>query len=375
MTKLHQLHTGQGQSPWLDNLTRVYLRDGTLSCFIADGIRGVTANPTIFANAIESSDAYDEQFAVLIGEGRSVEDAYWDLVVDDVSVALGLLRPIYDSSNGADGFVSIEVAPDLAHETAATITAARNLHERINQPNLFVKIPATAEGVPAIQAMIGEGRNINVTLIFSLDRYEQVIDAFLAGLETLSEGGGDLTSVHSVASFFVSRVDVEVDRRLNEIGTPEAHRLRGRAAIAQAKLAFRLFGRKFDGDRWARLASRGALVQRLLWASTSTKGPTYPDTMYVDSLIGPDTVNTLPEKTIAAFEDHGCIARTLDTCADEADLVMHALADIGVDMDDVGQTLESEGVASFEQSFTHVLEALALKASLSAAHGCGPHPT
>ena len=240
MTRLHRLHTEQRQSPWLDNLTRVYLRDGTLSRFIADGIRGVTANPTIFANSIESSDAYDEQFAVLIAQGRSVEEAYWDLVVDDVSVALGLLRPTYDSSNGADGFVSVEVAPDVAHETAATITAARDLHKRINQPNLFVKIPATGEGVPAIQAMIAEGRNINVTLIFSLARYEQVIDAYLAGLETLSEGGGDLTSVHSVASFFVSRVDVEVDRRLNEIGTPEAHRLLGSAAIAQAKLAFRL---------------------------------------------------------------------------------------------------------------------------------------
>ena len=369
MTRLHRLHTEQRQSPWLDNLTRVYLRDGTLSRFIADGIRGVTANPTIFANSIESSDAYDEQFAVLIAQGRSVEEAYWDLVVDDVSVALGLLCPTYDSSNGADGFVSVEVAPDVAYETAATITAARDLHKRINQPNLFVKIPATGEGVPAIQAMIAEGRNINVTLIFSLARYEQVIDAYLAGLETLSEGGGDLASVHSVASFFVSRVDVEVDRRLNEIGTPEAHRLRGSAAIAQAKLAFRLFGRKFDGDRWARLASRGALVQRPLWASTSTKDPAYPDTMYVDSLIGPDTVNTLPEKTIAAFEDHGSVARTIGTGTDEADLVMHALAAVGVDMDDVGRTLESEGVASFVRSFTHVLEALALKASIPTAHG------
>lgn len=257
MTSLHRLHTEQRQSPWLDNLTRVYLRDGTLSRFIADGIREVTAKPTIFANAIESSDAYDEQFAMLIGDGRPVEEAYWDLVVDDVSVALGLLRPTYDSSNGADGFVSIEVASAVAHETAVTINAARNLHKRINKANLFVKIPATGEGVPAIQALIDEGRNINVNLIFSLARYEQV-DAYLAGLETLSEGGGDLTSVHSVASFFVSRVDVEVDRRLNEIGTPEAQQLRGRAAIAQAKLAFRLVGRKFDGDRWARLASRGA---------------------------------------------------------------------------------------------------------------------
>jgi transaldolase len=225
-----------------------------------------------------------------------------------------------------------------------------------------VKIPATGEGVPAIQAMIAEGRSINITLIFSLARYAEVIDAYLAGLETLAEGGGDLASVHSVASFFVSRVDTEVDRRLDAIGTGDALALQGQAAVAQAKLAYRLFEDRFSGPRWQALAARGARVQRPLWASTSTKNPAYPDTLYVDSLIGPDTVNTLPEATIAAFEDHGTLARTIDSGVDHAEAVMEALAEVGVDMDDVGRTLENQGVASFHQSFTHVLQALEHKA-------------
>src|SRR6266508_213649 len=303
MTKLQRLYDEQGQSPWLDNLTRVYLRDGALGRLVADGIRGVTANPTILARAIEGSDAYDEQFATLIAQGRTVVDAYWDLVVDDIVGGLGVLRPTFDSSGGTDGFVSIEVAPEIARDTRATIVAARQLHERIAQPNLFVKIPATGEGVPAIQAMIAEGRSINITLIFALR-------------------GGDLASVHSVASFFVSRVDTEVDRRLDAVGTGDALALRGQAAVAQARLAYRLFRDRFAGERWERLAARGARVQRPLWASTSTKNPSYPDTLYVDGLIGPDTVNTLPETTIAAFEDHGTIARTIDSGVDDAGSMM-----------------------------------------------------
>jgi transaldolase len=362
MTKLQRLSNEQGQSPWLDNLTRVYLRDGTLGRLVADGIRGVTANPTIFAKAIEGSHAYDAQFAALIAQGHPVLDAYWDLVVDDLGDALGVLAPTFDSSAGSDGFVSIEVAPELARDTDATIAAARRLHQRIDQPNLLVKIPATGEGVPAIQAMIAQGRSINITLIFSLARYAEVIDAYLAGLETLAEGGGDLASVHSVASFFVSRVDTEVDRRLDAIATSDALALRGQAAVAQAKLAYRLFGDRFAGDRWERLAARGAQVQRPLWASTSTKNPSYPDTLYVDSLIGPDTVNTLPEATIAAFEDHGTIARTIDRGVAHAEAVMDRLAEVGVDMDDVGRALEDRGVASFHQSFAHVLQALESKA-------------
>jgi len=362
MTKLQRLYDEQGQSPWLDNLTRVYLRDGTLARLVADGIRGVTANPTILARAIEGSDAYDEQFATLIAQGRTVVDAYWDLVVDDIVDGLGVLRPTFDSSGGTDGFVSIEVAPEIARDTHATIAAARQLHERIARPNLFVKIPATGEGVPAIQAMIAEGRSINITLIFSLARYAEVIDAYLSGLETLAQRGGDLASVHSVASFFVSRVDTEVDGRLDAIGTRDALALRGQAAVAQAKLAYRLFRDRFAGERWERLAARGARPQRPLWASTSTKNPSYPDTLYVDGLIGPDTVNTLPETTIAAFEDHGAIARTIDSGVDDAIAVMQALAQVGLDMEDVGRALEDQGVASFHESFVHVLHALQTKA-------------
>jgi transaldolase len=358
MTRLQRLYDEQGQSPWLDNLTRVGLRDGTLGRLVAGGIRGVTANPTILARAIEGSDAYDGQFATLIAKGRTVEEAYWDLVVDDVAGALGVLRPTFDAAGGTDGFVSIEVAPEIAHDTGASIAAARHLHERIDRPNLLVKIPATAEGVPAIQAMIAEGRSINITLIFSLARYAEVIDAYLAGLEALARRGGDLASVHSVASFFVSRVDTEVDRRLEGIGTGDALALRGRAAVAQAKLAYRLFRGRFAGDRWERLAARGARPQRPLWASTSTKDPAYPDTLYVDGLIGPDTVNTLPESTIAAFEDHGTVARTIDRGVDDAAATMAALAEVGVDMDDVGRVLEDQGVAAFHDSFVHVLHTL-----------------
>jgi transaldolase len=226
----------------------------------------------------------------------------------------------------------------------------------------LVKIPATGEGVPAIQAMTAQGRSINITLIFSVARYAEVIEAYLAGLETLAEAGGDLAGVRSVASFFVSRVDTEVDRRLDAIASSDALALRGQAAVAQAKLAYRLFGDRFAGQRWERLAARGARVQRPLWASTSTKNPAYPDTLYVDRLIGPDTVNTLPESTIAAFEDHGTLARTIDRGVDDAGAVMDRLAEVGVDMDDVGRTLEDQGVASFHQSFTHVLEALEAKA-------------
>lgn len=362
MTKLQQLCNEFGQSPWLDNLTRAYLRDGTLARMAGDGIRGVTANPTIFARAIEGSSEYDEQFRSLRAEGRTVTDAYWSLVVADVEQACAVLRQTFDASAGDDGFVSIEVAPELAHDTTATVAAARELHRRIAQPNLFVKIPATAEGIPAIRSMTAEGHSINITLIFSLTRYAEVIDAYLAGLETLAASGGDLSGVRSVASFFVSRVDSEVDRRLVTIGTDEALDLRGHAAVAQAKLAYREFRDRFDGERWERLARRGARPQRPLWASTSTKNPSYRDTLYVESLIGPDTVNTLPEATIAAFEDHGVLARTVDADVDSAQDLRQHLGVVGVDMEDVGLTLERNGIASFHESFQDVLASLDVKA-------------
>lgn len=361
-TNLHRLHADFDQSPWLDNLTRGSLRDGTLARMVSDGIRGVTANPTILANAIARTDAYDEQFLSLIDAGCSVEDAYWDLVVTDITSALAVMRPVFDAAVGDDGFVSLEVGPELARDTDATVTAARNLHRRINEPNLLVKIPATPEGIPAIEQMIAAGYSINVTLIFSLTRYAQVVEAYLRGLEAFSAGGGDPSTVNSVASFFVSRVDSEVDAQLDSIGGPEAHLLQGQAAVAQAKVAYHLFREQFSTERWAHLAALGARPQRPLWASTSTKNPAYPDTLYVDSLIGPRTVNTLPEATIADFEDHGSLARTIDIDIRGADAVLDGLAGLGIDLDDIGITLEDQGIAAFEQSFQEVLAVLAATA-------------
>lgn len=323
----------------------------------------MTANPTILARAIEGSDLYDDDFVGLLEHGVSVEDAYWHLVLDDIRDAAAVLEPVYTESGGTDGFVSIEVAPELAHDTAATIAAARGLHTALQLPNVFVKIPATAAGVPAIAAMVSEGRNINVTLIFSLSRYRQVIDAYLSGLEALARRGEDLRRVQSVASFFVSRVDSEVDRRLETIGTSDALEARGRAAIAQAQAAYSLFRARFSGARWERLAELGARPQRPLWASTSTKNPDYPDTRYIDKLIGPDTVNTMSETTIANFEDHGQLSRTIDRDITKATTTLEALARVGVDLDDVAGTLEEHGVAAFHDSFRHVVRVLEGKAS------------
>ena len=360
MTKLQQLHTEQGQSPWLDNLRRDWLLDGTLQSWIERGVRGVTSNPTIFQKAMSAGTAYDEQFTELLRAGLSVPDAYWAMVVSDVEDTLAVFRPVHDASGGEDGFVSLELGPDLARDTPGSIEAARGFFEQIAEPNLYVKIPATAEGVPAVQAMVAEGRNINITLIFSLERYADVMEAYLSGLEAVD---GDLSGVRSVASFFVSRVDTEVDRRLDAIGTPEALALRGKAAVAQAKLAYRDFRRTFSGSRWEQLAARGANAQRPLWASTSTKNPAYPETLYVDTLIGPDTVNTMPEATLEAFERAGTLARTVDGDLAEAEATWQQLADVGVDLDDVGRTLEEEGVAAFAKSFDELIGVLEGKAA------------
>ena len=359
MTKLHELHAEVGQSPWIDNLRRAALVSGELQHLVDEGIRGVTSNPTIFQKSVAGGSLYDEQFGDLLTD-HTVEEAYWELAITDVREALKVMRPIYDSSSDGDGFVSIEVAAALAHETAGTVEAARWLHERIDEPNLLVKIPATAEGVTAIEQMISEGRSINITLIFSLDRYAEVIEAYLAGLEACS---GDLSQVHSVASFFVSRVDTEVDRRLEAIGSEEALALRGKAAVAQAKLAYRLFRERFSGPRWDRLAARGATLQRPLWASTSTKNPAYPDLLYVENLMGPDTVNTLPEPTIEALMDHGTIACTVDQDVDQAAAVLDRIGELGVDLADVSGTLETQGVAAFKASFDDLVTALSDKAN------------
>jgi transaldolase len=375
MTKLHDLYETGGQSPWIDNLKRSYLSSGRLAELVDEGIRGVTSNPTIFAKAIEGETTYDEQFAACTRRHVSVRDAYWDLVVQDVTDALGVLRTVYDASGGGDGFVSLEVDPGLAHETAGTIEAARSLHERIGLPNLLVKIPATLEGVPAIQKMISEGRSINVTLIFSLDRYRDVIEAYLSGLEELMGTGQELSGVASVASFFVSRVDTEADRRLEAIaaaaaaaagGGPRAERalaLRGKLALAQARLAYEIFLERFSGPRWEALAAAGAREQRPLWASTSTKNAAYPDLLYVDGLIGPHTVNTMPDATVEAFLDHGIVARTVDAdfAADHA--VISECIELGLDPADVSAVLEDEGVASFAKSFDELVDSLEQKAA------------
>jgi transaldolase len=361
--RLVDLYSQQGQSPWLDNLQRGYITTGQLNDLIASGIRGLTSNPTIFQKAIQSSHDYDEQFTSEITSGNKPEDAYWSLVISDIWGALDAFLPLYQSSQGGDGFVSVEVDPWLAHKGDDTLSAARSLHQRINRPNVMIKIPATKEGIPAIKQMIAEGRNVNVTLIFSLERYRDVMNAYIEGLEQRHAEGGDISDIASVASFFISRVDTEIDRRLDAIGIPEALALRGTAAVNQAKLAYNMFEELFSGPRWQTLADAGARVQRPLWASTSTKNPSYPDTLYVDQLIGPHTVNTLPDATVAAFADHGTVARTIDVGVDVAKAQWQSLGEIGVDVSDVAELLEREGVSSFQKSFDELLTALREKAT------------
>ncbi len=358
-TRLHELYDEQGQSPWIDNLTRTGLRSGHLQKLVESGVRGVTSNPTIFQKAIAGSADYDEQFATLLRAG-SVEEAYWTLVIDDITAALDVMLHVHQASGGVDGYVSLEVAPALAHDTAASVEAAREFAHRIARPNLMVKIPGTAAGIPAVRAMIAEGVSINVTLIFSLPRYAEVIEAYLAGLEARD---GDLSAIASVASFFISRVDTEIDRRLEAVGTPAALALRGLAAVAQAKVAYDLFRQRFSGPRWEALAARGAKVQRPLWASTSTKNPAYTDLLYVDTLIGSDTVNTMPDATVDAFLDHGTVARTIDDGVAEAKAVLDRIEAVGVSLSDVSATLESEGVAAFAKSFDELLQTLQDKAN------------
>ena len=359
MTKLHDLYYEQGQSPWLDNMRRAWITGGQLATWIERGVRGMTSNPTIFQKAISGSSEYDDQFAELIAAGASIDEAYWALVTSDIEDCLRILRPVHDESGGVDGYVSVEVAPSLARDRDGTVASARELHSHIDEPNLFVKVPATADGVDAIRTLVGEGHSINVTLIFGLDRYDEVMEAYVAGLEAYD---GDLSRVRSVASFFVSRVDTEVDQRLDAIGTDAALALRGKAAVAQAQLAYSRFLAKFSGPRWQALAERGAKVQRPLWASTSTKNPDYVDTLYVDTLIGPDTVNTMPEATLDAFDDHGTVARTVDADPESAAQVLARITEVGVDLDDVSRVLEDQGVASFAKSFDELITALQAKA-------------
>lgn len=362
-TQLSALHDEQGQSPWLDNLRRGWITTGELDRWVSSGIRGLTSNPAIFQKAIEGSADYDQQFGQLIADGVAVDSAYWDLVASDIRGALNALLPVYESSNGTDGFVSVEVDPALARETDQTTEAARALHDRLNAPNLMVKIPGTLEGLPSVRTMIGEGRSINVTLIFSVPRYSEVMEAYISGLEDAVEAGrDDLSGIASVASFFISRTDSEVDRRLEQIGTDAALSMRGKTAVAQAQVAYQTFKTTFDGPRWQALAHKGAQLQRPLWASTSTKNPNYSQTLYVDELIGPNTVNTMPDNTIDAFVEKGTVARTVDADPVEAQGVLDAVSTLGIDLDDVAELLEEEGVASFVKSFDELLSSLSAKA-------------
>ncbi|GAA1949806.1 transaldolase [Microbacterium deminutum] len=345
--------TAQGVSIWLDDLSRVRITSGSLAELIETrNVSGVTTNPTIFAGALSHGHVYEAQVAQLAAAGVSTDDAIFQITTDDVRDATDIFRGVYDATDGVDGRVSIEVSPDLAHDTAATIEQAKQLWATVDRPNAHIKIPATKAGLPAITATLAEGISVNVTLIFSLQRYAEVIDAFLSGIEQAKAAGHDISKIHSVASFFVSRVDTEVDKRLAAIGTPEAEALTSKAGVANARLAYELFEKEFATDRAKALTDAGAHVQRPLWASTGVKDPSLPDTLYVTELVAPGTVNTMPEKTLEATFDHGEIGGDAVTGAyADAHAVFDRLASVGVDFDDVTQVLEDEGVEKFIASW------------------------
>src|SRR3954453_2532944 len=351
---LHQL-SAEGQSVWIDFLSRPLLRDGDLERLIRDdAVVGVTSNPTIFQKAISSGDAYDDQVRELLEEHEDPKEVFLALAVKDVQEACDVLRDTFERTGGVDGFVSLEVDPDIAFDRDATEQEAERLHGLVDRPNVYIKIPATQDGLSAIEKTIGAGIPVNVTLIFGLDRYRAVAEAYIKGLEHLVESGGDPSRVPSVASFFVSRVDSEADKRLDEKGEKE---LRGKLAIANAKLAYQGYKEIFAGDRWEKLASKGAGPQRCPWASTSVKDDAYKDTMYVEELIGPDTVDTMPPETIEAFQDHGDVdANALETDVDGAKKVFEYLREAGIDYDDVIATLDKEGVEKFSDSFSQLLD-------------------
>jgi transaldolase len=348
---------------WIDSISREWLREGFLEQLMReDAVVGVTSNPTIFQKALAEGDWYDDQLREVLGEVEEPKEVFYRLAVEDIKDACDTLRRVWDEGGGLDGYVSMEVDPTLAYDRDGTIAEALRLHEWIDRPNLLVKIPATEPGLGAIEECIAAGRSINVTLIFSLERYAAVAEAYVRGLERLVEAGGDPARVASVASFFVSRVDSEADKRL-----PDGSPLRGKLAVANAKLAYQRYRELFSGPRWERLAAAGATPQRCLWASTSTKDPSYPDTLYVDELIGPATVNTMPLETVRAFQEHGTVADTLEAGLDEARQLLVELERAGVDYDDVTETLEREGVQKFADSFEELLEGIRAKRSELAA--------
>ena len=347
-----------GVSIWLDDLSRERIETGNLADLVKNkSVVGVTTNPTIFAAAISEGERYDDEVRALVADGDDVDKVVFELTTSDVQAACDVLRPTYDATGGVDGRVSIEVAPTLAFDTDATLASARELWAEVDRDNLFIKIPATTEGAPAITDALGDGISVNVTLIFGLGRYDSVMDAYLAGLEKALANGKDLSRIHSVASFFVSRVDTEIDKRLEDIGTDEALALRGKAAVANARLAYRDYQKFFEGERWAKLAEAGANTQRPLWASTGVKNPDYSDTMYVSELVVDNIVNTMPEKTLDAFADHGDVDGDQVTGNyDHAQQVMDELKSVGIDYDDVIATLEREGVEKFAKSWQELLD-------------------
>jgi transaldolase len=360
-SNLHRL-SGLGQSVWIDSLSREMLESGQLARLMTeDAVTGVTSNPTIFQKALAEGTRYDAQLKQLLGSTDDPAEIFFQLAAQDIRAACDLMRDVWDEGAGLRGYVSLEVDPTLAYDTEQTFEQAKRLHALVNRPNVYVKIPATRPGLPAIEDMIASGRSINVTLIFSLQRHREVMEAYVRGLERLVASGGDPRKVSSVASFFVSRVDTEADKRLDAIGSDTALALRGKLAVANARLAYQSWHEVFSGERWQFLASKGASKQWCLWASTSTKNPDYPDTLYVDSLIGPETVNTMPLEAVEAFQDHGRVALTLEEGVDEARSLLRELERAGVDLDDVTETLEAEGVQKFDDSFQELLDGIRAK--------------
>lgn len=359
-----------GQSFWYDNIRRKFLHDGTIRRLLdEDGLRGMTSNPSIFEKAIGNSDDYDVQIAGLVAKGEKPGSVYEALALTDIRTACDLFAELYESSDGGDGFVSLEVSPHLANNEAETIAEARRLYGAVNRPNVMIKVPATAEGIPAVKELIADGINVNITLMFSMAHYEAVANAYLEGLTKLLARGGDPAKVASVASFFVSRVDTAVDKKLQALADPAAEALLGKAAIANSKLVYRRFKEIFHGESFEGLRSAGAARQRLLWASTSTKNPNYPDTIYVDELVGPETVNTMPPATIEAFRDHGNLANRLEQGIGEAELVIDHLVELDIDLDDITEQLQKEGVEAFARSYDSLLNTIAQKMASLAESG------
>ena len=358
-----------GQSIWYDNISRAHLRSGELQRLIDLGVSGLTSNPTIFEKAISDGADYDADLDALVSAGKEPSEVFEALAGDDIRAAADLLRPVFDAADGADGFASFEVSPHLAHGTECTVNAARRLFSLLDRPNVMIKVPGTPEGIPAIRRLIGSGVNVNVTLIFSLEAYASVREAYIAGLEDLAASGGDVSRVASVASFFVSRVDTSVDAQLAELGGDAAATLSSRAAVANAKMAYRDFKATFGTERFKALAERGAKVQRPLWASTSTKNPALSDVLYVESLIGPDTVNTMPDATLEAFLDHGTVASTLESDVETAEAHVAGLEALGVSMEHTTADLLAAGVKAFADSYDALLGNIEAKAKRLAAAG------